>query len=83
MNMQRADGGDSRSGDTARRDLLAWTSTLVDAYRTVGRPLSNGYNVVSSGHTELPCYLRALVNAELTAEHYTVRTSRRLVLLSN
>jgi len=81
--MQRAGRGDSRSGDTARRDLLARTNTLVDAYRTVGRPLSNGYNVVSSGLTELSFHLRVMVNAELTAEHYTARASRRLVLLSN
>ena len=81
--MQRADGENVAGfGDSVRSDLLAWTCTLVDTYGTVGRPLSNGYNVVSSGYTELSFNLRVLVNAERTAEPYTARTSRRFFLLS-
>ena len=82
--LQRTSGDEiGESRDTIRSDLLTLTGSLVYDDWTVGRSLSNGHHVVSSGHSELSTYLRVLVNAERSAEHHTARSSCRLVLLSS
>ena len=52
------------------------------AYGAVGRTLSNGHHLVSTGLPELSVHLRVLVNAQLGDEHYIAGPSRRLEQLS-
>jgi len=81
--MQRTNGErDGGSTDAVRRNLLQRTNTLVYANRTVGHSLSDGHNVVSSGHSELSSHLRVLGISQRTVEHHATGSSRRLHLLS-
>ena len=77
--MQRSnDEGEEGSTYAVRRNLLERTSTLVDVNWTIGRSLSDGYNVVSSGHSELSSHLRVLGISQRTVEHHVAGSSRRL-----